>query len=163
MGNATMHLNFPYPTCHAGRPPIRHVPFSGSSANLVGIDLNTPLLVIEDEAMIAWMLETMLEAMGFGTIKIAPTGDEALRLADATPPGLVISDINLGSSIDGVAAATAIRAAHASPVIFVTGHVSAEAYARIEVGLPSAIVLRKPVSEAELRIAISRALRPSMN
>lgn len=160
---AAMHLNnFSSIRC-AGKPPFRHGAVARSVTHLAGVDLDTPLLVVEDEAMIAWMVETMLEEMGFGAIAIAPTGDEAIRLAGATPPGLIISDINLGPGLDGIAAAAAIRAVQAGPVIFITGYASAEAHARIRAELPGAAVLRKPVSEMELRAAITRALGLSTN
>lgn len=158
-----MLLNTPSPKRHAGRPPIRHATPILSAKHLAAIDLHTPVLIIEDESMIAWMLETMLEEMGFDTIAIAPTGGEAVRLAGTNPPGLIISDINLGSGLDGVATAAAIRSMKAGPVIFITGYASEEARARIEVDLPGAPILRKPVSDLELRAAISRALDPNTN
>lgn len=156
-----MHLNSLPPRRYAGTPPLRHGAVARPATYLTGVDLDTPLLVVEDEAMIAWMVETMLEEMGFGAIVIAPTGEEAIRLAGATMPGLIISDINLGPGLDGIAAAAAIRAVQAGPVIFITGYASEEDYARIQAALPGTAVLRKPVADTEFRAAITRALRLS--
>ena len=64
--------------------------------------LAAPVLIVEDEAMIAWMLESLLEDMGFTAITVVATGDEALDAARRLSPGLIVSDINLGpSGLDG--------------------------------------------------------------
>ena len=112
--------------------------------------------------MIAWMIESLLKDMGFASVAIAGTGQQAILLAEDMPPGLIVTDINLGTGIDGIAAAAAIRTARAVPVIFITGHASEEAHARIESDVPGAAVLRKPVLEAELRTAVAQALGPGV-
>lgn len=156
-----MHLNLPSSRHCAGTPPIGHGVATRPITDLEGVDLDTPLLVIEDEAMIAWMVETMLEEMGFRSIAVAATGDRAIALAGTTPPGLIITDINLGPGLDGIAAAATIRVERPAPVIFITGYAGAEAYARIQGEVPGAALLRKPVLVVELRSAIARALRPA--
>ncbi|ATY33813.1 response regulator [Sphingomonas psychrotolerans] len=156
-----MHLSLPSPSRCAGTPPTGHGAATRPATHLEGVDLDTPLLVVEDEAMIAWMVETMLEEMGFRSIAIAATGDQAIALAGSTPPGLIVTDINLGPGLDGIAAAAAIRAERPAPVIFITGYAGAEAYARIQGEVPGAALLRKPVLVVELRLAVTRALRPA--
>ena len=117
--------------------------------------LTAPVLIVEDEAMIAWMLESMLEDMGFTAITVVATGDEALDAARRLSPGLIVSDINLGpSGLDGVAAAAAIRRTSPAPVLFVTGYAGADALDRIRTGVPSSLVLRKPIKPEELRQAV---------
>ena len=116
------------------------------------------VLVIEDEMMIAWMLETLLEDMGFQTIMLAASGEEALSLAARDRPGLVISDINLGAGLDGVEAVATLHEAGSLPTLFVSGHVDDEARSRIILRMPCASVLRKPVQPEELRATILAAL-----
>lgn len=117
--------------------------------------LESPVLIIEDEAMIAWTLESFLEDMGFKQIAIAASGLEAIEHAKRTPPGLILSDINLGASeMDGVAAATAIAVDADVSVVFITAHASTDARQRIARDLPDAALLRKPVDDTDLRRAI---------
>lgn len=118
--------------------------------------LAAPVLVVEDEAMIAWMLESLLEDMGFTAITVVATGDEALEAADRLTPGLIVSDINLGpGGLDGVTAAATIRKTSAVPVLFVSGHAGPDALDRIRQDVPGSLVLRKPVNAETLRRAVT--------
>lgn len=121
--------------------------------------LAIPVLIVEDEAMIAWMMESLLEDMGFTAISIAATGEEAIEQAARLSPGLIISDINLGQNgMDGVDAAAAIRKDADPSIVFITGYASAEARDRIARDLPGAHLLRKPVDVEDLRRAIVQAI-----
>lgn len=124
--------------------------------------LERPVLIVEDEAIIAWMLESLLEDMGFLSVSTAATGEEALAAAAERPPVLIVSDINLGPrSIDGVDAAAAICRRQTAPVVFVTGHASPDALVRIERDVPNALLLRKPITFSALRRAVSEVLERS--
>lgn len=113
------------------------------------------MLVIEDEAVIAWMVEDILESEGFTTIAVAASASEAIGMAGERPPGLILSDINLGwDSPDGVAVVAQIVAVKPVPVVFVTGHAGPDAVARIEQVIGKARILRKPVARDELRRAL---------
>ena len=130
----------------------------GPSDDLPAALLASPVLILEDEAMIAWTMETLLDDMGFTQIAIAASGEAALAQAAQVVPRLIVSDINLGPAcMDGVAATVAMLARAAASVVFVTGHASAEARARIDRQIPGAVVLSKPVSPDELRSAIHQA------
>ncbi|WP_457349089.1 response regulator [Sphingomonas sp. UYP23] len=123
--------------------------------------LETPVLIVEDEAMIAWMLESLLEDMGFISIAVASSGEDAVAEAARVRPGLVISDINLGQlGLDGIDAAAAIlgTTATATAIVFVTGHAGREERERIARDVPGAHVLRKPIAVEALRQTISSAL-----
>ncbi len=123
----------------------------------------TPILIVEDESMIAWMIENVLCDAGFTSVDMAATGEEAEAAAAASRPGLLISDVNLGAGKDGIAAATAIRSASAGaaaalPVIFVTAYADPAMRDRVAAALPGAQLLRKPVDQAALLRAVMRAL-----
>lgn len=121
------------------------------------------VLIVEDEAMIAWMIEGLLEDMGFTSIAIAADGAEALRLTAELAPTLVISDINLGQAPDGVETVEEIRKSVDVRVIFVSGYASVDARARIARRIEGARVLRKPIEIEPLRTAVQAALAPRTN
>lgn len=145
------------PLLMAGWPPTDDRP--GAAHDPVAEEIAAAhVLIIEDEVVIAWMIEGLLEDMGFTSIAIAADAAEALRLAEAEPPALVISDINLGGGPDGVQVVARIRDRIASPVIFVSGYASADARARIERMIEGARVLRKPIEQRHLRRAVIASL-----
>ncbi len=123
--------------------------------------LATRILIIEDEIMIAWMIESLLLDLGFSDIVMASDADQAISLAALSPPGLIISDINLGRGADGVEAAISIHRLKAVPVIFVTAYAERAARERITAELPNAQLLRKPVGKPALVESVERALAPS--
>jgi CheY-like chemotaxis protein len=146
--------------CHVGGTPTPG-PRGSAGNDLPAALRNAPVLIVEDEAMIAWTMESLLDEMGFARIAIAASGESAIVQAGKLPPRLIVSDINLGhAQMDGVAAAVAILARAAASVVFVTGNASAEARARIDREVPGAIVLAKPVAPEELRRAILLATAP---
>lgn len=128
------------------------------AAAVRAIILATPILVVEDEAMIAWLVEGLLEDMGFGDIRLAANSSQAHAMAERATPGLILSDINLGGGPDGIETAAAICRVVSVPVIFVTAYADDGTRARIGREVPGAPMLRKPFAAECLRQAIFAAL-----
>lgn len=122
----------------------------------------TRVLVVEDEGMIAWMIEGVLQDMGFSDIALVSTGAQALAAADAAAPGLLVSDVNLGGGPDGIETACKIALSHPVPVVFVTAYADDATRDRIARLVPGARLLRKPVQSAVLQAVILTLLeRPA--
>lgn len=149
-------LIFLPPARGAPPPPPRPGPGDGKAAALRA----TRVLIVEDEVMIAWMIETIVEEMGFQDIEIVSSRAQALASSSDVMPGLLISDINLGQGGNGIDAAADIVRRATLPVIFVTAYADDATRARVSRELPSAQLLRKPVQDDALREAIWRALAP---
>lgn len=143
-----------YASAGAGPP----VSAARRGADGAGVDVHAPILIVEDEVMIAWMLETLLEDAGFDAIAIASDGDSALAQAARLRPALLISDINLGAGIDGVEVATRIAGGSGVPVLFVSAYADDAARARIAQGVPRAVLLRKPIDQSAFLAAVFSAL-----
>lgn len=139
-----------------GKPPPASLP--GASAEGKATWLGTRVLIVEDEMMIAWMIESLLADAGFSDIVVAADGEEACRLASQAAPGIVVSDINLGAGADGIEAAVAICRDGDIPVLFVTAYADASARTRVAEHFPAAELLRKPVDRTALIAAVTRAL-----
>ena len=127
----------------AGRRPPPTAPHRAGAGE--ALPLETPVLVVEDEALIAWMLHDMLESMGFGDVRVARDANEALAISAERHPGLLICDINLGPGEDGVFAAARIRARGHAAVLFITGYAGAEIRSQIDQAVAGAPLLRKPI------------------
>lgn len=136
-------------------------PFATSAASSrEAAYLQTRVLIIEDEMMIAWMLESFLSEAGFTDIVMAADGEEARRAASELAPGLVISDLNLGAGTNGLEASAGICQQSEIPVLFVTAYADDGTRRLIAAQFPRAELLRKPVDSAALLGAVRRALQP---
>jgi DNA-binding response OmpR family regulator len=58
--------------------------------------LGPVVLVVEDETLIALMIEDALEAAGFRLGGVAESEADAFRLAEQQPPDFAVLDLNLG-------------------------------------------------------------------
>ena len=110
------------------------------------------ILLVEDEAIIAVLLAEVLEGMGYEVCAIEATEEDAVAAALRCRPDLMIVDVRLGDG-SGVAAVERILRAGPVPHVFVSGDPS-----KLQVLRPDAVVMQKPFREADLAVAIQRAL-----
>ena len=114
------------------------------------------LFLVEDEALVAMLLEDMLSDLGCVVIDVAGSLSQALdRLdsLDATADGAIL-DVNLGGEqVYPFADALAERRI---PFIFATGYGRMGVAARY----PTAPVLAKPYGSTELATALQTLRRP---
>jgi len=106
------------------------------------------LLVVEDEPLIAFDNEHALVEAGFEVVATVDRASAAIAALESEQLDLVLADLRLGGSDDGIEVA---RAAHARniPVLFVSGHCPPEAQ-KLAVGC-----LAKPYRHRDLLDAIS--------
>ena len=114
------------------------------------------ILIVDDESVIVLGLMAQIEDLGVDVCGWAAQGEEAVRMAEAHQPGIVLVDVRLKGSMDGVEAARAIQQKVGSRIIFLTGSRDAATLARIA-GAGASSVLFKPVSDIQLRDAIGLA------
>lgn len=115
------------------------------------------VLLVEDEAVVAADLEFRLESFGYEVAGIADSGEEALRLAAATQPDLVVMDIKIRGEADGIQVAEQFRRSQGPAVVFLTAHSTDEVLQRAKLIEPLAYLL-KPYQPGELRVALQVAL-----
>ena len=112
------------------------------------------VLIIEDEPATALDLEEIVERGGHAVVGIASTHGEAVDLALAEAPGLLLADIRLADASSGVEAVNDINAAREVPAVYVTAFPD---QALAEAG-PGSLVVPKPFSPQDLAGAIDEAL-----
>jgi len=81
------------------------------------------ILIVEDDALNAFMMEQCLVEAGHSIMGPAGTLAEALALIEQRKPDLALIDINLGHSASGLDLARDIRTRWNVPGLFVTGQV----------------------------------------
>lgn len=114
------------------------------------------VLIVEDEMIVAMSLESLVEDFGFEVCAMAATGAEAVTLAKALRPDLILMDVNLIGDMDGVEAARQARETVDARIVFVTAYGSGEVLDRIQSTVPHAVVVSKPVVGSALLRAIER-------
>ncbi|HKR16209.1 response regulator [Rhizorhapis sp.] len=104
------------------------------------------LFVVEDEALVAMLLEQMLEDLGCEVVSLAGTVGQALDQVErvAQKVDAAILDVNLGG--ERVYPVAEALAAHDVPFLFATGY----GPSGLEDRYPEHMVLSKPYVEATL-------------
>lgn len=110
------------------------------------------VLVVEDESLVAMLLETILEDMGCTPVGPAANVDDGLKMATDEPLDAALLDVNVaGKQVFPVAEALKARGV---PFVFSTGYG--------EGGLPDEwrgqATIQKPFTEAAVRDALMKAM-----
>jgi len=103
---------------------------------------NAKILVVEDERIIAEDIKICLDQLGYDVISISASGEEAIETAQTKRPDLVVMDIMLGSTMDGIEAAQIIREQFDIPIIFLTAYVDDTLLARAKIAEPFGYILK---------------------
>jgi DNA-binding response OmpR family regulator len=124
------------------------VPDASPAAPLAGLEI----LLVEDEAIIALMVEDLLPDLGCARVWHASRIDAALKLIEERRPGAAILDVNLGGNVV-FPVAERLEAA-GTPFVFTTGYERDIVPARWR-GRP---FLQKPIESGNLAAALRAAL-----
>lgn len=118
-------------------------------------ELETDVLIIEDEPIIALDLERLVADLGHRVLGVAQTRTEGVALAARTRPGLVLADVHLADGSSGLDTAMDILNAHDVPVIFITAYPE-----RLLTGErpEPAYLISKPYEDEQVKAVIGQAL-----
>lgn len=92
----------------------------GIARQSISDSLQASVLIIEDEAIIALHIRSIVEGLGHSVTGVARTRAEAVALAEKTRPELVLADISLADGSSGIDAVKDIMSTMSVPVIFIT-------------------------------------------
>jgi DNA-directed RNA polymerase specialized sigma24 family protein len=118
-------------------------------------EIATDVLIIEDETFIALDLEGLVESLGHRVVGIARTHTEAISLAKAKRPGLILADIQLADGSSGLDAVNELLDSFEVPVIFITAY--PERFLTGQRPEP-AFLIAKPFQPATVSAVVSQAL-----
>lgn len=119
---------------------------------------NARILIVEDDDVIASLLEWRVRKLGYEVCGKAGNATDALALVQKESPSLVLLDIGLPGVIDGIEVARRIRKIAHTSIIFVTGYSHGEIIDRAKTTAPDGFIL-KPFGDDDLRIGIELALK----
>ena len=115
-------------------------------------------LIVDDEFLIAFDLEASMHELGFEVCTVASTEKDAKELAMNSPPDVVVMDVYLDGTRNGIETARWLKDVCGLPIIFVTAHTDHSTFERIHEVIPEAPVLSKPVYRETLARAVSQAI-----
>ncbi len=115
------------------------------------------ILVVEDELIVARDIRLQLVDLGYEPVGHATRGEQAVSMAESLQPDLVLMDVQLAGTMDGIAAAEQIRSQLALPVVFLTAFGGDDSLNRAKQTDPFGYIL-KPFSERELHTVLEMAL-----
>lgn len=121
----------------------------------IGAQVCSRVLIIEDEPIIAMDLEALVRGLGHTVVGNARTHAEAVAMATAERPGLVLADIRLADGSSGLEAVNEILETFEVPIIFITAF--PESLLTGQRPEPT-FLIAKPFREDMVKAIISQAL-----
>ncbi|MFA5332086.1 MAG: response regulator [Methanoregula sp.] len=108
------------------------------------------ILIVEDEAIVAKSIEKRLNSLGYHVTGTVARGEDVLEMLQAKRPDLVLLDIRLEGTMDGVDTSQVIHDRYRIPVVFITAYSDDTTIERAAKTGPYGYLL-KPFGETELR------------
>ncbi|WP_264325877.1 hybrid sensor histidine kinase/response regulator [Romeriopsis navalis] len=116
------------------------------------------ILIVEDEKIVAWDIQERLEKLGYQIAGRTASAKAAIAAAAETPPDLVLMDIQIEGTINGIETAKILYDQFKIPVIYLTAHSDDQTLAAATQTNPFGYLL-KPFQTRELHSTIQIALQ----
>lgn len=122
---------------------------------------NERVYIVEDERVVAIDLQKRLERLGYQVCGNAADGDTALKGIRATRPDIILMDILIQGSTDGIEIALQIKEELDIPIVFLSSYTDQQTIERAKKATPVGFIL-KPFKERELATLLEMALFKNM-
>jgi CheY-like chemotaxis protein len=107
------------------------------------------VLIVEDEMIIALLIERMVKSLGHKVVGKISTGEDAISAAVEKDPDIILMDIRLQGEMDGIDAILRIHEQKNIPVIYISGNTDTAHQEKIE-KTDYLEFLSKPITISEL-------------
>jgi CheY-like chemotaxis protein len=115
------------------------------------------ILIVEEEGIIAARIASSLTRLGYQSVGIAESSEEALAKTWDLRPGLILMDIHIKGVSDGIETTAELLDKFDIPVIYLTAHADQQTSARAKTTGASGLLM-KPISDANLTVSIEMAI-----
>jgi PAS domain S-box-containing protein len=126
--------------------------------NFLQKNAKAKILVVEDENIVALDIERGLKRLGYEVSAVVSNGKDAIQEVKTKHIDLILMDIQIQGSMDGIQTADEIRKLFNIPVIFLTAYADEATLHRAKIAEPYGYLL-KPFEETELHTAIEVVLQ----
>jgi signal transduction histidine kinase len=120
------------------------------------------ILIVEDDIITATVIKKYLEKNNYNVVEIIEDGEIAVEIAKTKKPDLILMDIFLKDSIDGIEVAQRIKKSIDIPVIYLTADSSTATIERAKITEPFGYLV-KPVDSAVLITNIELTLQKQIS
>jgi CheY-like chemotaxis protein len=117
----------------------------------------TRIFFVEDDEIIAKVIEWRLEKLGYKICGSAKNSIDAIALIKEKAPDLVLLDIELKGTLGGIDVGEFLASQTKIPFIYLTSHTEDYVLKRAKNTHPKGYI-KKPFSDNDIRIAIELAL-----
>jgi PAS domain S-box-containing protein len=138
-----------------GREPVSPSPLPFAHGTML-MD-KAHILIVEDDGILACCLQEMVIRMGYAAAGPLACGEEAVAYIADNRVDLVLMDIELAGSMNGIQRAEAISQARDIPIVFLTGYSHDPLLEQAKIASPYGYLI-KPVPERELAATLAMAL-----
>lgn len=115
------------------------------------------ILIVEDEQIVSKFIQKQLKDAGYIIADAVTTGEKAIEKVSTLKPDLVLMDIKIMGSMDGIETADFIRKEYQIPVIFLTSLSDDEYFQRAKKVEPFGYLI-KPIEIKDFNRAVEMAL-----
>lgn len=115
------------------------------------------ILIVEDEQIVAEDLELRLLSLGYQISGKATSSKEALSLLEENKPNLILMDIKLKGTTNGIETAGIVKEKYNIPVVYITAYAEKKNLLQIKETEPFGIII-KPFDDQELINVIETAM-----
>ncbi len=117
---------------------------------------SSTVLIVEDEILVALMIEETLAEAGFRIAGLYRSGAAVLDHLKRAPPHILLLDVYLQGDLSGLDVARDVRSFWSGPILFHTS--ASDPGAREQMAaIPNATVVFKPATRTELLNAVRSA------
>jgi DNA-binding LytR/AlgR family response regulator len=119
------------------------------------------ILIVEDEMIIAANTSLQLSKLGYEVTGIVSRGEEVLKHIANNQPDIVLLDIHLKGSLDGIETAKMMQEEYDIPIIYLTANTNDAFFNRAKETRPFAFI-SKPFKKLEIERAIELTINRIM-
>ncbi len=117
----------------------------------------TGILIAEDEKLIAQELRGLLEELGYKVVDIAYSGEEAIEKTEKLRPYIVLMNIRLKGTRNGIQTGSLIGDSHDTPIVYMVDYSSQATIRRAGASGPFGYIFR-PFDKKQIFATIETAL-----
>ena len=116
------------------------------------------ILIVEDETITQRYLKNILEQYDMNNIDCVDNAKDALVQLKAKTYEMILMDINIKGSVDGIQLAREILNTHTLPIVFITAHNDTETFQEV-LDLSPYGFISKPFSAKDVEVAVQLAYK----
>jgi DNA-binding NarL/FixJ family response regulator len=120
------------------------------------------ILIVKEDETAAGNLALDLKCAGYNVVGIVHCGEQAIQKTGETQPDLVLMDIVLKGTMDGILASAKIRETYNIPVVYVTSCTDRETLKRAKETQPRGYLI-EPYQTDDLKATVESALQKQAN